>query len=72
MSVVIAAVSGGTWAPSEDPGRCRKEAGSCVEVRLAHLEISFLLKNTVCPKERVTPTKETLAINGKAPLLFQC
>lgn len=62
----------GTWAPSEDPGRRRKEAGSCVEVRPAHLGISFFLKNAACPKEKVTPTKETLDINGKALLLLQC
>ena len=32
----------------------------------------FFLKNALSTEERVTSTKETLPVNGKDPLLFQC
>lgn len=32
----------------------------------------FFLKNALSTEERLTSTKETLPVNGKDPLLFQC
>ena len=33
---------------------------------------SFFLTNALSTEERLTSTKETLPVNGKDPLLFQC
>ena len=33
---------------------------------------SLFLKNALSTEERLTSTKETLPVNGKDPLLFQC
>lgn len=34
--------------------------------------ILFFLKNALSTEKRVTSTKESLPVNGKDPLLFQC